>query len=38
MAATVRGRRPDLPEPRKGLLLEDSSLLLQAAAEGRGIA
>ncbi|AOY92079.1 XRE family transcriptional regulator [Cupriavidus sp. USMAA2-4] len=28
----------DLPEPRKGLLLEDSSLLLQAAAEGQGIA
>ena len=25
------------PEPRKGLLLEDSSLLLQAAAEGQGI-
>ncbi|CAG9185122.1 Glycine cleavage system transcriptional activator [Cupriavidus laharis] len=27
----------DWPEPRKGLLLEDSSLLLQAAAEGQGI-
>ncbi|CAG2150693.1 transcriptional regulator GcvA [Cupriavidus plantarum] len=28
----------DWPEPRKGLLLQDSSLLLQAAAEGQGIA
>jgi LysR family glycine cleavage system transcriptional activator len=28
----------DLPEPRKGLLLEDSSLLLQTAAAGEGIA
>ncbi len=28
----------DWPEPRKGLLMEDSSLLLQAAAEGQGIA
>ncbi|WP_454719588.1 MULTISPECIES: transcriptional regulator GcvA [Cupriavidus] len=28
----------DWPEPRKGLLLEDSSLLLQAAAAGQGIA
>ncbi|MGY8526365.1 transcriptional regulator GcvA [Paracidovorax citrulli] len=28
----------DLPEPRRGLMLEDSSLLLQAAAAGQGIA
>lgn len=28
----------DWPEPRKGLLLQDSSLLLQAAAEGQGVA
>jgi len=28
----------DWPEPRKGLMFEDSSLLLQAAAEGQGIA
>jgi LysR family glycine cleavage system transcriptional activator len=28
----------DWPEPRKGLMLEDSSLLLQAAAAGQGIA
>jgi len=28
----------DSPAPRKGLLLQDSSLLLQAAAEGQGIA
>jgi LysR family glycine cleavage system transcriptional activator len=28
----------DWPEPTKGLLLQDSSLLLQAAAEGQGVA
>lgn len=28
----------DWPEPRRGLMFEDSSLLLQAAAEGQGIA
>ncbi|CAG9182044.1 transcriptional regulator GcvA [Cupriavidus respiraculi] len=28
----------DWPEPRKGLFMEDSSLLLQAAAAGQGIA